>query len=125
MSKKLEPMNDLELDRLLSAATKPPEFAGIENKLANRLAGAVRYRDNVVTLFKPAVRQPSWPRIGRDISIAAALAASMVVGILASSNLEIGGLMDGLTDTTSSSQVAEFAPSGLDELGLLEEDKLS
>jgi len=125
MSQKLEPLSDFELDKLLSAASQPPDCVGLQSRVASKLKVNLPPRDNVVPLFKPVVAKLPTRRFGRDISIAAALAASLVVGILASSNLEISNVMDGIAGLNSSALVADFAPSGFDDLSWVDEEKLS
>ena len=125
MSKELMPLNDSELDSLLSAASTPPELAGFEHKLAMRLSAAKPYHDNVVQLFKPAAKPQPGRTYSRSFGIAGALAASLIVGVFVGNFADMSGFVEGLTGLSVGGQVAEFAPSGLDDVGILEEERQS
>ena len=121
MNKLQEPLNDLELDRLLAAASSPPQIKDIEAKFLSRMASvhqAVVPHDNVVPFVRPVAinHKPARP-VSRVIGIAAALAASLIIGILLSDNAGVSELVDGVTGLQTSGQVADFAPAGLDEIG--------
>lgn len=124
MNKLREPLLDSELDRLLSAASKPPEFLGFEQRLAGRIAasGSLPQRpDNVVPFTKGVKQVAPAPRAAlRRVSIGAALAASLMLGLLIGNTGDVSGFLDGVTGTSGVGQLAEFAPEGLDELGKLE-----
>ena len=125
MSKELMPLSDSELDKLLSAASAPPELVGFENKLALRLGAATPYHDNVVQLFKPAPKPQAVRGYGRGVSLAAALAASLILGVFIGNTADWSGFVEGLTGVSISGQVADFAPAGLDEIGVLDEERQS
>ena len=87
MNKPQEPLNDLELDRLLAAASSPPQIKGFEAKFLSRMASvhqAVVPHDNVVPFVRPIAinHKPARP-VSRVIGIAAALAASLVSSTIA------------------------------------------
>ncbi len=129
MNKPQEPLNDLELDRLLAAASSPPQIKGFEEKLLSRMA-SVRpvdvLRDNVVPFVRPIAinHKPARP-VSRGIGIAAALVASLIIGILISDNAGVSELMDGVTGLQTSDQVADFAPAGLDDIGTVDGENQS
>lgn len=124
MNKLREPLLDSELDRLLSAASKPPEFLGFEQRLAVRIAarGFLPQRpDNVVPFTKAVTQAAPPPRAAlRRVGIGAALAASLMLGLLIGNTGDVSGFLDGVTGTNGVGQHAEFAPAGLDELGKLD-----
>ena len=129
MNKQQEPLNDVELDRLLAAATAPPQIKGFEAKLLSRMASvhqAVVPRDNVVPFVRPVAfaHKPVRP-VSHRITIAAALAASLIIGFLISDNASITDVVDGLTGSVNVGQVAEFAPAGLDEIGIIDGENQS
>ncbi len=129
MNKPQEPLNDLELDRLLAAASSPPQIKGFEAKFLSRMA-SVRpvdvLRDNVVPFVRPIAinHKPARP-VSRGIGIAAALVASLIIGILISDNAGVSELMDGVTGLQTSDQVADFAPAGLDDIGTVDGENQS
>ncbi|MDP8997468.1 MAG: hypothetical protein M3O03_10785 [Pseudomonadota bacterium] len=122
MNKPQEPLNDLELDRLLAAASSPPQIKGFEAKLLSRMASvhqAVVPHDNVVPFVRPVAfaHKPARP-VSHRITIAAALAASLIIGVLISDNTAVVDVIDGVSGVATSGQVAEFAPAGLDEIDI-------
>jgi hypothetical protein len=119
MSKLLEPLNDTELDKLLSAATPAPVFPGFEAGLRARMALTQPQAglDNVVPFRRMGATAQPRSLAGRRMGIAAALGASLVVGVLLGHNFELNALMDSVAGTNTSGQVAEFAPAGFDDLG--------
>ena len=129
MNKQQEPLNDVELDKLLAAASSPPQIKGFEAKLLSRMATVhpvVVPRDNVVPFVRPAAfaHKPVRP-VSQRITIAAALAASLIIGVLISDNTAVVDLIDGVTGLATSGQVAEFAPAGLDEIGTVDGENQS
>ena len=124
MNKLGEPLLDSELDRLLSAASKPPEFLGFEQRLAGSLAtsAALPQRpDNVVPFTKSVKQSIPAPRVTlRRFGIGAAMAASLMLGLLIGNSGDVSSLLDSVTGISSVGQLAEFAPAGLDELGTLD-----
>lgn len=123
MSKSLGPLNDVELNKLLSAANNPPELAGFEQRLAVRLAGhsvVVPQHNNVVPFKKidPPVSPPKF--VMRRISIATAMAASLLLGLFAGNSQDVISLFEGVTDISTIGQLAEFAPLSLDDIGKLD-----
>ena len=129
MNKQQEPLSDLELDRLLTAASSPPQIKGFEAKLLNRMAAVhpvVTPPDNVVPFVRPVVVSHKLARpVSHRFSIAAALAASLIIGILISDNTAGVDVIDGVTGLTTSGQVAEFAPAGLEDIDTLDEENQS
>jgi len=128
MSKMLEPINDIELNKLLDASTAPPELVDFEARLLRKMAAlrpAVVPHDNVVPLFKPTPDIVAPKNKSRGLSIAAALAASLVVGVLIGNTGDVSSVVDGLTGAIVSGQVAEFAPAGVDDIGLADEGRNS
>jgi hypothetical protein len=129
MNKQQEPLNDVELDQLLATASLPPQMKGFEEKLLSRMA-SVRpvgvLRDNVVPFVRPVAinHKPTKP-VSRGIGFAAALAASLVIGILLSDNAGVSELVDGVTGLQTSGQVADLAPAGLDDIGPVDEENQS
>jgi len=129
MNKQQEPLNDVELDKLLATASVPPKLKGFEEKLLSRMA-SVRpigvLRDNVVPFVRPvAVHHKPARAVSRGIGIAAALAASLIIGILLSDNAGVSELVDGVTGLQTSGQVADFAPAGLDDIGTIDGENQS
>ena len=124
MNKLGEPLLDSELDRLLSAASKPPEFLGFEQRLAGRIAAspALPQRpDNVVPFNKVVKHEAPSPRAAlRRFGIGAAMAASLMLGLLIGNSGDVSSLLDSVTGISGVGQLAEFAPAGLDELGTLD-----
>ena len=129
MNKPQEPLNDVELDRLLATASSPPQIKGFEAKLLSRMASAhpvVVPRDNVVPFVRPVAIDHKLARpVSRRIGIAAALAASLIIGILISDNAGVSELMDGVTGLITSDQVAEFAPAGLEDIDTVDGENQS
>ncbi|HEY5363771.1 MAG TPA: hypothetical protein VIJ49_06190 [Aestuariivirga sp.] len=129
MNKQQEPLNDVELDQLLATASLPPQINGFEEKLLGRMANvrpAAMLRDNVVPFVRPVAinHKPTKP-VSRGIGIAAALAASLIIGILLSDNAGVSELVDGVTGLQTSGQVADFAPAGLDDIGSVDGENQS
>ncbi|MEO9168318.1 MAG: hypothetical protein ABI230_07945 [Aestuariivirga sp.] len=124
MNKPQEPLSDLELDKLLDTAASPPQIKSFEAKLLNRMASVhpvVTLRDNVVPFVRPMVNNYKLAKpVSHRISITAALAASLIIGILISNNSTVVDVIDGVTGVTTAGQVAEFAPSGLEDIGTID-----
>jgi hypothetical protein len=124
-----EPLNDVDLDKLLAAASSPPRIKGFEARLLSRMAAAHSVagpRDNVVPFVRPLVVSHKLARpVSHRISVAAALAASLIIGILISDNSVVADVVDGVTGLTGPGQVAEFAPAGLDDIGPVDEENQS
>ena len=128
MNKPQEPLSDLELDRLLTTASSPPQIKGFEAKLLSRMATmhpVVAPPDNVVPFVRPVIRAGLAKPVSHPFSIAAALAASLIIGILISGNTAVVDVIDGVTGVATSGQVAEFAPVGLEDIDTLDEENQS
>ena len=121
MSREYELLTDAQLDRLLGAASKPPELVGFEDKLAKRLANARPQANNVVHLFKPKAQPQPSRAYARGFGLASALAASLIIGVLIGNADDVGVYVEGLTGISSAAQVADLAPAGLDDLGIVDE----
>ena len=118
-----EPLLDSELDQLLSAASTPPLLVGFEQRLLHRMAAqtVVTPRDDNVVPFIGKVKQaPAQKPVLRRAGIAAALAASLVFGAFLSNVTDISSFVDGINDLATTGQVAEFTPTGLDDIGKLD-----
>jgi len=118
-------VTDFELNRLLAQASKPEPLPGFEARLAQRMAAseAAPVSDNVIA-FRPrkAVAAPSRPL---RLPFAAAMAASLAVGLWLGSNGQLANLLEQGTETAMLDVSSDFAPAGLEDLGNADADNLS
>lgn len=116
-------LNDLELDQLLSAASTPPDIVGLEGRLLLRMAATnatTESRDNVVPFLKPIVKVQHARAATRGFGIAAVLAASLMLGVLIGNGADVSAVVESVTGFGAAGQIAEFAPTGFDDLGKLD-----
>lgn len=128
MTKNSGPLQDSELDRLLNAASQPPELSGFEQRLKQRIAAgqaAEPMRSNVLPFAKVAKPVPEVAPTGRRFGVAAALAASLMLGLLVGTTESVSSYIESYADSGTLGQLAEFAPAGLDELGKLDGENQS
>ena len=118
-------VTDFELDRLLAAASRPAPLSGFEARLAQRMAAseAAQVSDNVIALrpHKTAVA----PSRALRLPFAAAMAASLVVGLWLGSNGQLASLLEQGTETAMLDVSGDFAPAGLEDLGNADAENLS
>ncbi len=118
-------MTDLELDKLLAAASRPAPLPGFEQRLAQRMAaqGAQGEGSNVIA-FRPRKAAPAPSRAARW-PFAAALAASLAIGLWLGGSGQLSNLIDPASDTAMLDSSTGFAPAGLEDLGNADVDNLS
>jgi hypothetical protein len=120
MTGKLRDLSDLELDKLLARASTPQLPADFEAGLARRVAANAA--NNVIAFPR---RQVPMSSTSFRFPMAAALAASLALGLWFGGSAQTSGLLESLTETAMLGAGQDFAPAGLDELGSLDEDNLS
>lgn len=117
-------ITDLELDKLLAAASRPVPLPGFEQRLAQRMAAqeAQGAGSNVIAFRQrkaaPASSRARWP-------FAAALAASLAIGLWLGGSGQLSSLIDQASDTAMLDSSTGFAPAGLEDLGIADVDNLS
>ena len=118
-------VTDFELDRLLAAASKPAPLPGFEARLAQRMAAseAAPVSDNVIA-FRPRKTAEAASRALR-LPFAAAMAASLMIGLWFGSNGQLVSLLEQGTETAMLDVSSDFAPAGLEDLGNADADNLS
>lgn len=118
-------VTDFELDRLLAAASEPAPLSGFEARLAQRMAvsEAAPVSDNIIA-FRPRKIAAGQSRALR-LPFAAAMAASLVVGLWFGSNGQLVNLLEQGTETAMLDVSSDFAPAGLEDLGNADADNLS
>jgi hypothetical protein len=120
MTGKLRDLSDLELDKLLARASTPQLPADFEAGLAKRVAASAV--NNVIAFPRRPARPPN--RSFR-VPLAAALAASLALGLWFGGSAQTSGLLETLTETAMLGAAQDFAPAGMDDLGSLDVDDLS
>jgi len=113
-------LTDQELDRLLNVASAPQIPNGFEKRMASRIAAEAG--SNVVPF--PG-RAKSIPRVVPKWPIAAALAASLVLGFWLGNQNPLANVLDGLTETALLGSTSDFGPSGWDDIGAADADAAS
>ena len=118
-------VTDFELDRLLAQASKPEPLAGFEARLAQRMAASIAAPagDNVIA-FRPR-KVAAAPSRALRLPFAAAMAASLVIGLWLGSNGQLVNLLEQGTETAMLDVSSDFAPVGLEDLGNADADTLS
>ncbi|MDE2385734.1 MAG: hypothetical protein KGO53_14050 [Alphaproteobacteria bacterium] len=120
MSDKFTGLTDQELDRLLAKASTPQLHAGFESRMAARIAQTAA--NNVVPF--PQRKAPAPSRATR-LPLAAALAASLVLGVWFGSSGQGLTLFESTAETAMLTSGNDFAPTGMEELGNLDADTQS
>jgi len=116
-------MTDLELDRLLAATSTPIVPANFEHRFMQRLR-ALEPISNVVQF--PTKRAVVARRVFAPWPLAAALAASLVIGFWVGTGDPVNNLIDtGLSATALNDAPTDFGPAGLDDLLSLGSDTAS
>ncbi|MBG1232206.1 hypothetical protein [Aestuariivirga litoralis] len=111
-------LNDDELDKLLATASTPVIPHGFEARFASRLrqtpgpSNVVAFPQKKVLVQRKAA---PWP-------LAAALAASLVIGFWLSGDTRVNNLLDDNADVAmnASTAVHDFGPAGFDDLTSIE-----
>ena len=118
-------VTDFELDRLLVAASKPAPLPGFEARLAQRMAAseAAHVSDNIIA-FRPR-KAAEAPSRALRLPFAAAMAASLMVGLWLGSNGQLVNLLEQGTETAMLDVGGDFAPAGMEDLGNADADNLS
>ena len=118
-------VTDFELDRLLAQASKPEPLSGFEARLAQRMAASIAApaSDNVIA-FRPR-KVAAVPSRALRLPFAAAMAASLVIGLWLGSNGQLVSLLEQGTETAMLDVSSDFAPVGLEDLGNADADNLS
>ena len=118
-------ITDFELDRLLAQASKPEPLAGFEARLAQRMATSIAApaSDNVIA-FRPR-QAATAPSRALRLPFAAAMAASLVIGLWFGSNGQLVNLLEQGTETAMLDVSGDFAPAGLEDIGNADADNLS
>lgn len=115
-------LTDLELDRLLATASKPRIPLDFEQRMMQRIHAASG--SNVVQF--PVRRMAAPRRVLAPWPLAAALAASLVVGFWLGTGDPVNNLIDSNLGTTAMNDTAQdFGPAGLDDLTSLNVDSAS
>lgn len=106
-------LTDLELDRLLGAASTPVVPKDFEQRMMQRLRAAVPVSNVVQFPGKKLERR----RVFAPFPMAAALAASLVIGFWLGTGDPVNNLIDtGLSATAMNDTAKDFGPAGLDDL---------
>ena len=118
-------VTDFELDRLLAQASKPEPLPGFEARLAQRMAASIPApaSDNVIA-FRPRIAAAAPSRALR-LPFAAAMAASLVIGLWLGSYGQLANLLEQGTETAMLDVSSDFAPAGLEDIGNADADNLS
>jgi hypothetical protein len=118
-------VTDFELDRLLAQASKPEPLAGFEARLEQRMVASIAapVSDNVIA-FRPR-KAAAAPSRALRLPFAAAMAASLVIGLWLGSNGQLVSLLEQGTETAMLDVSSDFAPAGMEDLGNADADTLS
>ena len=130
-------LSEFELNKLLAAAGKPEPLRGFEQRMAQRIAaaasGSTAVGGNNVIAFRPRVSTPVAPSRRLRLPFAAAMAASLVIGLWLGGSGQVSNILDQASETamliTNPDSAGDsnigFAPAGLEELGNADMDSLS
>jgi hypothetical protein len=118
-------VTDFELNRLLDQASKPVPLPGFEARLAQRMAASetAPMGDNVIAFRSPQIAAA--PSRAARLPFAAAMAASLVIGLWLGSTGQLATLLEQGTETAMLDASSDFAPAGLEDLGNADADNLS
>ena len=110
-------LSDQELDLLLANASQPDIPVDFAERFARRIA--VAHSNNVIVF--PTRKAPQ-NNSKFALPMAAALAASLMVGIWAGANGQVGSMFATQTETAILGSSNDFAPSGIEDLTAVAED---
>ncbi len=110
-------LSDQELDLLLANASQPEIPLDFAERFARRIA--VAHSNNVIAF--PA-RKAAQSSSSLAFPMAAALAASLIVGIWVGANGQLGTMFATQTETAILGSSNDFAPSGIEDLTAVAED---
>ena len=110
-------LNDQELDRLLANASQPEIPVNFAEQFARRVT--LNHSNNVIAF--PS-RKPVQAQSRFALPMAAALAASLVIGIWAGANGQVGSMFASQTETAILGSSNDFAPAGIEDLTAVGED---
>ncbi len=110
-------LSDQELDLLLENASQPEIPLDFAERFARRITKA--HSNNVIAF--PTRKAPE-KNSRFALPMAAALAASLIVGIWVGANGQLGTLFATQTETAILGSSNDFAPSGIEDLTAVAED---
>ena len=110
-------LTDDELNRLLAVASEPEAPAHFEQAMAQRLA----QRSTAQIIAFPARVQPRHQARTR-LPLAAALAASLVLGVWLGNQSQIANLFDGNSEVAMLGSAQDFAPEGIEVYSTIDTD---
>ena len=110
-------LNDQELDLLLANASQPEIPVDFADRFARRITTV---QSNNVIAFPTRKAPQKNSRFA--LPLAAALAASLIVGVWVGANGQVGSMFAAQTETAVLGSSNDFAPSGIEDITAVAED---